>query len=59
MQYRNREHAAEVFFEQFAVPALFISPQATLSLYASGATTGVVLDVGDGVAHAVRYYICY
>lgn len=30
---RNREKAAEIFFETFNVPALFISMQAVLSLY--------------------------
>lgn len=30
---KNREKAAEVFFETFNVPALFISMQAVLSLY--------------------------
>lgn len=29
---RNREKAAEVFFETFNVPALFVSMQAVLSL---------------------------
>ena len=48
--------AAEVFFETFNVPALFISMQAVLSLYATGRTTGVVLDAGDGVTHAVPIY---
>ena len=52
----NREKAAEVFFETFGSPALFVSPQATLSLYATGRTTGVVLDSGDGVTHAVPIY---
>lgn len=53
---RNRERAAEIFFETFNVPALFISIQAVLSLYATGRTTGVVLDSGDGVTHAVPIY---
>jgi len=53
---KNREKAAEIFFETFNVPALFISIQAVLSLYASGRTTGVVLDSGDGVTHAVPIF---
>ena len=43
-------------FETFNVPALFTSIQAVLSLYASGRTTGIVLDAGDGVSHAVPVY---
>jgi centractin len=53
---RNREKSAEIFFETFNVPALFVSLQAVLSLYASGRTTGVILDVGDGVAHSVPIF---
>jgi len=53
---RNREKAAEIFFDTFRVPALFISMQAVLSLYASGRTTGVILDSGDGVTNAVPIY---
>ncbi|TKS85087.1 Beta-centractin Actin-related protein 1B [Collichthys lucidus] len=53
---KNREKAAEIFFETFNVPALFISMQAVLSLYATGRTTGVVLDSGDGVTHVVPIY---
>lgn len=52
----NREKAAEIFFDSFNVPALFVSMQAVLSLYATGRTTGVVLDCGDGVTHAVPIY---
>lgn len=53
---RNREKAAEIFFETFNAPALFVSMQAVLSLYATGRITGVVLDSGDGVTHAVPIY---
>lgn len=54
--YKNREKAAQVMFETFNVPALYMSIQAVLALYASGKTTGVVLDSGDGVTHAVPVY---
>ncbi|KAF9213670.1 Actin-2 [Podila epicladia] len=53
---KNRETAAQIFFETFNVPALFTSIQAVLSLYSSGRTTGVVLDSGDGVTHSVPVY---
>jgi len=53
---RNREQMAEVFFEGFRSPAMFVAPPSVLSLYASGRTTGVVLDVGDTVTHAVPVY---
>lgn len=53
---KNREKAAEIFFETFNAPALFVSMQAVLSLYATGRVTGVVLDAGDGVTHAVPIY---
>ncbi|KAJ2152709.1 centractin- actin- protein of the dynactin complex, partial [Coemansia sp. RSA 353] len=52
----NREQAAQIFFETFNVPAFYTSIQAVLSLYASGRTTGVVLDAGDGVSHAVPVF---
>lgn len=53
---QNRDMAAQVLFEQFNVPAVYMSIQAVLSLYASGRTTGIVLDCGDGVSHAVPVY---
>ncbi|KAI9010679.1 actin-related protein [Hyaloraphidium curvatum] len=53
---QNRERAAQILFETFNVPALFMSVQAVLALYASGRTTGLVLDSGDGVSHAVPVF---
>lgn len=52
----NRAQLAERLFESMRVPALFCSPPAVLSLYASGRTTGIVLDIGEGVTHAIPVY---
>jgi len=52
----NRERMTQMMFEQFNVPALYISIQAILTLYAAGRTTGVVMDSGDGVTHMVPIY---
>ncbi|CCG81414.1 Actin-2 [Taphrina deformans PYCC 5710] len=52
----NRDTAAQLLFETFNIPALYVSIQAVLSLYASGRTTGIVLDSGDGVTHAVPVF---
>lgn len=53
---RNRERTTELMFEQFHVPALYLSVQATLTLYASARTVGLVLDSGYGVTHCVPIY---
>lgn len=50
---KNREKMAEIMFEVFKTPSMYIAIEAVLSLYASGRTTGIVLDSGDGVSHIV------
>lgn len=55
----QRSEMAQFIFEECQVPALLFAVQGVLSLYASGATTGLVLDIGEGVTQTspvVDYY---
>lgn len=57
----NRELTAEIMFETFNVPGLYIAVQAVLALCASmlkgggleKQMTGTVIDSGDGVTHVI------
>eukprot|EP00499_Haloplacidia_sp_CaronLabIsolate_P008828 CAMPEP_0196781934 /NCGR_PEP_ID=MMETSP1104-20130614/10446_1 /TAXON_ID=33652 /ORGANISM="Cafeteria sp., Strain Caron Lab Isolate" /LENGTH=413 /DNA_ID=CAMNT_0042152165 /DNA_START=21 /DNA_END=1262 /DNA_ORIENTATION=+ len=57
----NREYTAEIMFETFNVPGLYIAVQAVLALAASWAQqdhtsrslTGTVIDSGDGATHVI------
>jgi len=49
----NSQQMTQIMFETFNVPGMYIAMDAVLSLYASGRLTGIILDVGDGVTHAV------
>ncbi|KAK2153633.1 hypothetical protein LSH36_291g08063 [Paralvinella palmiformis] len=57
----NREYTAEIMFETFSVPGLYIAVQAVLALAASWTSrqvgdrtlTGTVIDSGDGVTHII------
>ena len=55
----NREKTAEVLFNTFNIPSLYMVGEAVLSLYASGRSTGVVLHSGQGVTYSVPIYESY
>ncbi|GAB2216055.1 hypothetical protein Drorol1_Dr00023822 [Drosera rotundifolia] len=44
----QRERAAELMFEKYKVPALFLAKNAVLTAFASGRATALVVDSGGG-----------
>ncbi|CAK9147782.1 unnamed protein product [Ilex paraguariensis] len=45
---QQREKAAEIMFEKYQVPALFLAKNAVLTSFASGRATSLVVDSGGG-----------
>ncbi|XP_062948964.1 uncharacterized protein LOC134374848 [Cynocephalus volans] len=49
----SKEKATQILFETFNVPALYLANQGVLSLYASGQTSGMTIESGDGMTYFV------
>jgi actin-like protein 6A len=54
-----REKLAELMFEKFGCPALFLSKSAVLSAFAAGRGTALVLEMGGGVTSATAVHDGY
>lgn len=48
----DREKTTELLFEHFNVPSTYLATDAMLSLYSTGRTTGMLLDLGYEVTYA-------
>jgi actin-related protein len=52
----NREKMAQIMFEKFNIPGMYVAIQAQLSLYSLSRTTGLLLESGDGVTNTEPIY---
>jgi len=52
----TRKKIAEIMFETFCVPALYMSPSPLLALYATGNVTGVVVESGASGTYIVPFF---
>jgi actin-related protein 2 len=50
---KDREKLIEMMLEKYEFHAVNVSNQAMLTLYGQGLSTGVVVDIGEGVTHVV------
>ena len=55
----TREKIAQIMFEYFDVPGLYIANPATLSLFGEGRMTGLVVDSGEGNTNIVPVFDGY
>lgn len=55
----NREKMTQIMFETFNIHSIYIALQPILSLYASGRTTGIVMESGDGLSQTIPIFEGY
>uniref|UniRef100_A0A7S1N705 Actin n=1 Tax=Eutreptiella gymnastica TaxID=73025 RepID=A0A7S1N705_9EUGL len=55
----HREKTAEIMFESFAVPGLYLAVTSVLALYSSGQTNGLVVDSGKDITMTVPIFEGY
>ncbi|KAA6358987.1 MAG: putative Actin, partial [Streblomastix strix] len=55
----NREKMITIMFETFNVPAMYVQLQTVLSFYSTRRSTGIALEVGDGVSSVIPMIECY
>ena len=53
---QNREKMLEIMLETFCVPATYILNTGVMSIHGSNRTTGMVVECGHAVTHAVPIY---
>ena len=49
----NREKMTQIMFETFNTPAMYIGIQPVLAMYASGRTTGIIMNFGKGILYII------
>ncbi len=56
---KHRERIAKIMLERFKAPKLAFINSAALATYSSGRTTGLVVDIGDGICSIAPVYEGY
>ena len=57
--YSNREKIANSLFDYIGIPSIFFASQPILSLFSTSATTGIILESGEGVSQSCIIYEGY
>jgi len=55
----NKQEIAEIMFEKFKVESLALINTASLSLFSTGKTSGIVAECGEGVSYTVPIFEGY